>query len=206
MLPAGSYPLQALLLVVQHFELLQLVLKFFAVEAVVPVYWIFSSLVLKHQQSIFSRTLRIRGVDPAKVGKWGPQQRAQIEGLVGVHQDRIRARQQQKQELSHDYPAAAKAVWLFTPPKPNAGRGEYILKRLVTAPFRAVLPFLPALFGAANAHTSAMDAMQPYFIMKGPISEAEMEAIVDRHRWQFRHFTPVKPSSPVQLPAAGSQD
>ena len=92
MLPAGSYPLQALLLVVRHFELLQLVLseqsyvessqlaeapgrkltltvaaEFFAIEAVVPVYWIFSSLVLKHQQSIFSRTLQIRGVDPAQV-------------------------------------------------------------------------------------------------------------------------------------------
>lgn len=51
-----------------------------------------------------------------------------------------------------------------------------------------MLPFLPALLGAANAHTSAMDAMQPYFIIKGPISEPEMEAIVDRHRWQFRQF------------------
>ena len=30
--------------------------------------------------------------------------------------------------------------------------------------------------------------MQPYFIMKGPISEPEMEAVVDRHRWQFRQF------------------
>ena len=59
---------------------------------------------------------------------------------------------------------------------------------MVAVVSRAVLPFLPALFGAASAHTSAMDAMQPYFIMKGPISEAEMEAIVDRHRWQFRQF------------------
>ena len=33
-----------------------------------------------------------------------------------------------------------------------------------------------------------MDAMQPYFILKGPLSEAEMEAIVDKHRWQFRQF------------------
>ena len=76
------------------------------------------------------------GSSHVQVRKWGPQQRAQIEGLVGVHQDRIRSRQQQKQNLSREYPAAAKAVWLFTPPKPNASRSEYILKRLVTAPFR----------------------------------------------------------------------
>ncbi len=53
---------------------------------------------------------------------------------------------------------------------------------------RAVLPFLFVLFGAANSATTALDAMQPYFIMKGPLSEAEMEAIVDKHRWQFRAF------------------
>lgn len=53
---------------------------------------------------------------------------------------------------------------------------------------RSVLPFLTVLFGAANSHTQARDALAPYLEMKGVKDPAEQDALVVKHKLMFYQF------------------
>lgn len=51
-----------------------------------------------------------------------------------------------------------------------------------------MLPFLVVLFGAANSHTAARDALSPYLEMKGIKSIDEQDVIVERQKLMFYQF------------------
>ena len=53
---------------------------------------------------------------------------------------------------------------------------------------RSVLPFLTVLFGAANSHTQARDALAPYLEMKGVKNIEEQDALVAKHKLMFYQF------------------
>lgn len=53
---------------------------------------------------------------------------------------------------------------------------------------RSVLPFLTVLFGAANSHTQARDALGPYLEMKGIKTTEEQDVIVEKHKLMFYQF------------------
>lgn len=53
---------------------------------------------------------------------------------------------------------------------------------------RAVLPFLPVVFGAVKSSSFATDALSPYFELKGIEAPAQQAAIAEAHRWSFRQF------------------
>ena len=53
---------------------------------------------------------------------------------------------------------------------------------------RSVLPFLTVLFGAANSHTQARDALAPYLEMKGVSNPDEQDALVVKHKLMFYQF------------------
>ena len=59
---------------------------------------------------------------------------------------------------------------------------RYILDR------RSLLPFLTVLFGAANSHTQARDALAPYLEMKGVPNPEEQDALVEKHKFMFYQF------------------
>lgn len=51
-----------------------------------------------------------------------------------------------------------------------------------------MLPFLVVLFGAANSHTAARDALSPYLEMKGITSLDEQDVIVAKQKLMFYQF------------------
>lgn len=53
---------------------------------------------------------------------------------------------------------------------------------------RSLLPFLVVLFGAANSHTSARDALSPYLEMKGIKNLDEQDVIVAKQKLMFYQF------------------
>ncbi|DBA97364.1 TPA: hypothetical protein ACH3X1_015098 [Trebouxia sp. C0004] len=109
-----------------------------------------------------------------------------------VLMQQIQAEERQKQEqhptVSTQNPAIEWLIWIVKPPSLSSGRVEYVGKRLLTAPFRSVLPFLTVLFGAANSHTQARDALAPYLEMKGVSNPDEQDALVVKHKLMFYQF------------------
>ena len=53
---------------------------------------------------------------------------------------------------------------------------------------RSVLPFVTVLFGAANSHTQARDALSPYLELKGIKTIEEQDVIVEKHKLMFYQF------------------
>lgn len=184
----AQYPVQALYYIGKNVDVLQFLIKLFFTELAVPIFWIFRSLVKKHHRQVFEFVLRQNGLSPDKITPLTAANHKELHTIMQQVQAEKQREHNQKTKLSTQNPTVEWILWLVKPPTLSSGRTEYIIKRLLTAPFRSVLPFLTVLFGAANSHTQARDALAPYLEMKGVKDPAEQDALVVKHKLMFYQF------------------
>jgi hypothetical protein len=180
--------LEAFAFALSHRDILSLILTYAVQELVIPAYWIFTSWSAGHHKRIFYAVWKIQGLDPKQVSPLSEADRQELQRLTQQYQQKRQQWDQKKQQLQQEHPILGWAVWVFKPPGPRSSKAETIVKRVVTTPFKSVLPFVFVLFGLASSHTSARDAMQPYFELKGIKSQAEQDALVDKQRIAFSQF------------------
>lgn len=184
----SKYPVQALYYIGKNADVLQFLIKLFLTELIVPVFWIWKSLVKKHHRQVFQFVLHHNGVSADQIVPLTAAEHAELQGVMHQIQLQKQKEHDQHKMLSTQNPTVEWIIWLFKPPSLSSGRTEYVVKRLVTAPFRSVLPFLTVLFGAANSHTQARDALAPYLEMKGVPNPDEQDALVEKHKFMFYQF------------------
>ena len=63
---------------------------------------------------------------------------AELQSVMRQIQMRKQQEHDQHKKLSTQNPTVEWIIWLFKPPSLSSGRTEYVVKRLVTAPFRSV--------------------------------------------------------------------
>ena len=124
------------------------------------MFWIFRSLVKKHHRQVFQFVLRRNGLSPDKVMLVQVplavvaamlhvlvQITMQIVPLTAADHKELQQIMQQiqaeKQAQHEQHPTASMQnpviewlIWIVKPPTLSSGRAEYVIKRLVTAPFR----------------------------------------------------------------------
>lgn len=184
----SRYPVEALYYIGRNADVLQFLIRLFLKELFVPVFWIIRSLVKKDHRLVFQYVLKQNGMSLDQIRPLTAANHQQLQTMVQQMQATKQREHDQHKKLSAQNPYVEWVLWLVKPPSMSSGRTEYVVKRIVTAPIRSVLPFLTVLFGAANSHTQARDALGPYLEMKGVKTTEEQDVIVEKHKLMFYQF------------------
>ncbi|KAL3133185.1 hypothetical protein ABBQ38_007075 [Trebouxia sp. C0009 RCD-2024] len=184
----SKYPIEALYYVGRQPDVLQFLIRLFFKEFLVPIFWIFKSLVQKDHRLVFQFVLKQHGISPDQIRPLTAANHQQLQAVMQQMQAAKQKEYAQHKNLSTQNPYVDWAMWLVKPPSMSSGKTEYVVKRVLTAPIRSVLPFLTVLFGAANSHTQARDALGPYLELKGIKTTEEQDVIVEKHKLMFYQF------------------